>query len=114
MNETELRKPLPEPRERGDLDNERVIRRKESLDKIRERERLEGLARILATPDGRKLHWDIFKRCHMFETSFTGNNTTFFNEGERNVALRLLADIMQIAPLAFIEMWKEGNKEPIE
>lgn len=113
MDEEQLRRSDDE-KERGDLDNASKVKRKETIDRLKERERLEGLARILSTVDGRKLHWDIFARCHMFETSFTGNNTTFFNEGERNVALRLLADIMKVAPLSFIEMWKEGNKEPLE
>lgn len=42
--------------------------------------------------------------CGDDRTSFTGNSTTYFNEGARNVALKIKADLVDYALEAYIDM----------
>ena len=52
--------------------------------------------------EGRRFVWRLLETCHLYETSFTGpgssKGATFFREGERNVGLQVLADIMRLCP----------------
>lgn len=75
---------------------------------IRHREVLGG---IMSSSNGRAWLWDFLGGCHMFVTSYTSERThdTAFNEGERNVGLRLNAE-MQRFPEQYLLMLKENGK----
>lgn len=74
------------------------------------RDQLKALAlkRLLETEGGRLWMWDMLAQCHVFHTTFTGNSKTFFNEGERSVGLKLLADVTAVMP-EFFAMMQEKN-----
>ncbi|MDI9505523.1 MAG: portal protein, partial [Bacillota bacterium] len=55
-----------------------------------------GLA--VRLPAGVRVFKKILADGGMFTTSFTGNSTTFFNEGARNAALRIFAAICEASP----------------
>jgi len=76
----------------------------------RERE-LEDVRFILQTLQGRRLIWRYLALCGVFRTSFTGNSHTFFNEGERNIGLKLLADVNEADPESYLKMMKESKSE---
>lgn len=60
--------------------------------------RLGDLRDILKTPQGKRYVWWMMGRAHMFTSTFTGNSTGAFLEGERNIGLMLFNDIMGIDP----------------
>lgn len=67
---------------------------------------------ILSTPSGRRVIWRYLSLVGVFQSSFTGHSeTTIFNEGRRDVGLRLLADVMESDPKAYILMTAEANAE---
>ncbi len=74
---------------------------------------LADVAGILMTESGRRFYWNLLKKCGVFESSFTGNNTTFFNEGQRNIGLQLLNDLNEAYPDAYIKMLQESHKRKI-
>ncbi len=76
----------------------------------RERE-LNDVAFVMSSKEGRRFFDRYQKLCHAHETSFTGNNSTFFNEGERNIGLRMLADVNEACPELYIELMKEKLEE---
>lgn len=53
---------------------------------------------------GRRFIGRLLKICHLFESSFTGTSATFFREGERNVGLQVLADIIRLCPDLYARM----------
>lgn len=57
---------------------------------------------------GRRLMWGILTRTGLYQSSFTGNSTTFFREGQRNVGLRLTRDLQAYSPKRYMEMWAEN------
>jgi hypothetical protein len=85
---------------------EHVAQAKREAVDIRERE-LEDVRFVMSSKEGRRF-FDRYQRlCHVHETSFTGNNSTFFNEGERNIGVRMLADVNEACPELYIELLKE-------
>lgn len=83
-----------------------VSKAKEAEESARERE-LNDVRFVMSSKEGRRF-FDRYQRLtHMHETSFTGNNTTFFNEGERNIGLKLMADVNEACPELLIELMKE-------
>lgn len=66
---------------------------------------------MMNDPRGRRIAWDLMSKCHVFESSFSPNlSQTNFNEGERNVGLRLFNDIMENASDQYMRMAEENSK----
>jgi hypothetical protein len=66
---------------------------------------------LMATASGRAWMCDLLEQCHIFQTSFAGDSMRLaFNEGERNVGLRLLAQVMAASPDAWVLMMKEAKE----
>ena len=75
----------------------------------RERE-IDDVRYVLNSVQGRRFMWRYLSLCNLWETSFTGNSTTFFKEGERNIGLRLMSDINDSSPEAYLAMVKENRE----
>lgn len=69
---------------------------------------IEDLKSTLQTKAGRNVLWSIMDQANVFGMSYTGEvNSTIFNEGMRNMGNRLLIQIQQANPDAFLLMQKE-------
>lgn len=79
---------------------ERLIARMKLLDDIRW---------VLSNPKGRRLVWWVLSLCGVFRASFVpkDSNQTAFNEGRRDVGLRLLLEIGSANPKAYSQMEDE-------
>jgi hypothetical protein len=53
---------------------------------------------IVENEDARAWLWDLMGFCGIARSSFTGNSTTFFNEGQRNVGLKVQAELVKYFP----------------
>ncbi|GEM_PF-1781496 len=71
---------------------------------------LNDVRHVLSSVQGRRFVWWILDMAGVYRTSFTGNSTTFFNEGARNIGLRVLAYVMDAKPEAFLLMQQEDKK----
>lgn len=91
------------------LDNEKELKRKETLDNIARRRELADVQFILNSVEGRRFYWRLMMRCGIFKSSMTGNNTTFYNEGERNIGLLMMADLNEADPEAYIKCLTESK-----
>lgn len=87
-----------------------VAERGESLAKEQER-RAAGLRYILADRRGRDWLWSLLEGCRLYESSFTGDERTVFNEGMRNVGLKVLDEITATAPDALVTMIMENRDD---
>ena len=70
---------------------------------------LRDVANILESQSGRRFVWRYLEECGVFKTSFTGTSQTFYLEGQRNIGLKLLADVNDAAPDAYLVMLKENR-----
>lgn len=91
-------------------DPEQVKKASQKEKSLREQE-LNDLRWVLSQPQGRRHVWRLLEFCGVFKNSFTGNSTTFYNEGMRNVGTKQLADIMEANPQAFIDMMQANLKD---
>lgn len=72
---------------------------------------MNDLKAILIMPEGRRFIWRIMSMAKMFATCFTGNSSTFHNEGGRDLGLKILKWIMDAKPESFYQMMKENYSE---
>lgn len=79
-------------------------------DKFKVRQRDEDLKTILNLREGRRYLWGILEEAGVFTSSFTGNSHTFFNEGKRDMGLRVLSHITESNPDAFLKMMVESKE----
>lgn len=71
------------------------------------RQEVEDLKWLMSDKRGRRVMWRLLETAGVYRSSFTGNSETFFREGQRNVGLKLLAEIHEHCPDAFVMMLKE-------
>jgi len=64
---------------------------------------------VLDLPAGRRILWWVLDVAGVYRSSFTGNSTTFFNEGRRDIGLMLLAKISEAKPEAILQMMQESK-----
>jgi hypothetical protein len=71
-------------------------------------------AYVMQNPKGRHFVWSLLERCGLYQMSFTGNSETFFREGRRSIGLEMIADLEEVTPLEFLDMWSEHFKKARE
>ena len=89
--------------------NRKDVRRLEKQARLDERARRETVQTLMSTTQGRQWVHERLTLCHVFATSFSTNAyESAFREGERNVGLQLLNDVMT-CPDEYIQMMREAN-----
>jgi hypothetical protein len=88
----------------------RAVREREKASGDRQALKREGLRLVVSSQAGRAWLHAHLEGCGAFRSSFTGNSETFFREGERNVALRVLADLMRDHPDSYTLMCREASE----
>ena len=78
--------------------------------RLQEREQGD-IRKVLSLPEGRRFVWKLMSDAGVFRSSFTGNSQTFFNEGQRNMGLVILNQVMTAKPDAFTQMQAEAASE---
>jgi hypothetical protein len=78
--------------------------------KRREKERIAVTATLMGHVPGRSWVWAMLSACGVFRTSYDDVAVRMArNEGERNVGLRLLAEIHRVSPEQYLQMVKENS-----
>lgn len=90
--------------------NKKKKKRDEILRREKDREQ-EDLKKLLSMPEGRRYIWRLMSNAGVFRTSFTGNSTTFFNEGKREIGLMVISEVMNASPSSFTQMQNESVNE---
>ena len=94
----------------SDLSDRKSVRWREKQAKLAELVRREVICGIMSVPNGRQWVYDLLAGCHIWAQSFSRDPLiTAFNEGERNVGIKLLNDIMQFCPEDYIQALREAN-----
>ena len=94
-----------------DASDPRQVRERLNQLKIDERIKDEVLKKLLETREGRSWVHALLERTHIWRSSFALDALAMaFAEGERNVGLYVLADLMQAAPNQYLAMVKEAEE----
>lgn len=91
-----------------DTGEETQVKQKKTKAQLNREREIEALRNILSTYDGRAFLWRLLEECGIYTSSFTGNSTTFFNEGKRHVGLWTLNEIMDVNPNLYQQMRVEA------
>ena len=75
-------------------------KRKQSQDNL-------DLLWVMSSPEGRRFVWRILEGAGLYRLSYTGNSETFFNEGQRNIGLKLLSELQKVSPDEYVKMTQE-------
>jgi len=87
------------------------VRAAEKAAKVVELQRREVISGIMSVGPGRKWMCELLESCHCFATSFSDIGLRMaFCEGQREVGIRLLSDIMSACPDQYITMMRERNE----
>jgi hypothetical protein len=94
-----------------DAGNKKDVRRLEKQAKLEEQQRREIVTGIMSVVAGRGWMCGLLEHCHIFATSFADVPVRMaFMEGQREVGLNLLNDIMSACPDHYITMMRERNE----
>lgn len=78
--------------------------------KLRRDQEIKDVQWILGTIQGRRFIWRLLGITGLFRTSFAGDDSrTNFNEGRRDIGLRILEDINESKPEAYLQMTQEAQ-----
>lgn len=92
-------------------DNQKQVSSNKLKEKLKQELADADLKYLLSTDQGRRFLWSTLEMCGVYKSSFTGSSQTFFLEGQRNIGLKLLADIMRVDPESYIKMYKQSRKD---
>lgn len=74
-------------------------------------DRLKFIQAAMQHEEGRAWFYDILLFCKVFQNSFEEDPyRTYFNIGQRNVGLNILADIQDAAPNEYLKMINENKR----
>jgi hypothetical protein len=95
-----------------DASDETQVNNRRRSSKRREAEQRAFLKKMLAEPAGRNWMWGILEFCNAFDIGYVQGDAyaTHLQLGQRNVGLKLIADISDVAPDMFARMLKERGK----
>jgi len=79
----------------------------ESIERLQE---LNDIKSVMETPAGRRFIWRVMDRAGVFRGCFTGNSTTFYNEGRRDMGLFVLNDVLETCPKLFSQAQDEQKE----
>jgi len=74
------------------------IKQARKREKATERDHIERVKRVLETPDGRHVFRHYLGLCGVFRGGRSTLDELQFNEGQRNIGLRMLLDVEQARP----------------
>lgn len=74
---------------------------------LRMKNQLDDMKWLLSHVEGRRIAWRLLEECGVFKLSFTGNSTTFFNEGKRSIGNKFYSEMVHADADAFVKMIKE-------
>lgn len=99
----------PKPLVKNAADKAQVKAAEYKQKRGRERE-LDDVRSVLSSAEGRRFVWRYLGEAGVFKTSFHGNLETFINEGQRMIGLKLLSDINEANPNAYVQMLEESRR----
>lgn len=100
----------------GNAADEKQVRSAKKKEEAAADQDIKDVQYILSTRQGRRFYWRLLSFCNVFSLSFRGNahtSHTFFNEGIRNVGIKLLNEMNEADPDAYSKMVKEAENEKI-
>ncbi len=103
----------PQKTEAFDAGNSEHVEKKKKRVKLNENGANSAIRGVMSMPEGRAFFWWMLTECHVHGNSFHQNGLTMaFNEGERNIGLKIEARLAEQCPEDFARMMIEAREKP--
>jgi hypothetical protein len=99
---------MSDPKQVEDVGDDVQVKERKTKRQLQKEREDEEMKQILDTYGGRAFMWRLLSSCGVFRTSFTGNASTYFNEGKRQIGLEVLKEILELDSKAFQIMQQEA------
>ena len=94
--------------------DEKQVKKASEKDKRKSERESADFKWVLSTRQGRRVVLKYLEECGVFKLSAEHSGSwTYFNEGKRNIGLKLMADITASDPEAYLLMLKEKELENV-
>jgi len=93
--------PKPYVKDSSNRDQVRDAQRKV---RFKREDELNDIRDLLTLPSGQRFLWRYLEVCGVFRSSWSPSAEIHFNEGRRDIGLRILADITEADPKALITL----------
>jgi hypothetical protein len=91
--------------------NENQLKSAAHKENLIEEFRAKDFRKLLEQKEFRRFAWRYLCDCHVFKQTFDhSGSVTSFNEGKRSVGLKLMAEIVDSSPEAYLQMMKENQQ----
>lgn len=91
--------------------DESQVKGAEKAEKRAKQREMNEILTILQTSQGRQYIWRLLEKCGVYQSSFDNSGSrVYFNEGQRNIGLMILADVNDADPDAYVTMMKEAKE----
>lgn len=93
----------------------RQVKQGKQKEKVKQIQDKDALNWMLSHRLGRRIYWKWMSETGVFATSYTGdNNKTNFNEGKRQIGLKMLNELNLVKPEAYLQMVKESEEDSVK
>ena len=82
----------------------------QAKEKLQREQNEDDIRWLMSTAQGRRIMARLLHVTGTQRSSFTGNSTTFFNEGARSIGLLYTEEVLRIAPDDYLKMLKEQRQ----
>lgn len=89
---------------------EEIKKAREQFEEAERELELDDLRNIMGTVQGRRFIWRFLAKGNIFRKTFTGNSSSFYLDGQRELALEFYQDIMVACPEKFWLAQEENFK----
>lgn len=90
------------------------VKKKANLLKVTETIKTDAIREVMRSRSGRTWVHSLLEACHVWRSSFAIEPLAMaFAEGERNIGLKITAEVIEAAPIEYATMLREAE-EPIE
>lgn len=86
------------------------VKGREKKERNEQEQYLEDVRDVLSAPAGRRVLWNIIETTQPMSEAFTGNSTTFYNEGRQSIGRALLNMLLDHFPERYLEMKQEADE----
>jgi len=95
-----------------DFSDPKTVRKGKKKYRQKRLDDIADLEAVMETPQGRRVLWRILDQSKLLASNmFTGDNTTFYNLGQRETGLWLYKEIMTANPKQFLSMMEAQIKD---
>jgi len=90
------------------------VKRATRQQKLARLQEMTDLRKLLSLPEGRRFLWRLIERCKIYQSIWAEGTGIHFNEGQRNVGLFVMHEVIAADNTALLKMMSEAAARDLE